>query len=96
MVGSEVFLMATIFGFTRIQLCRSTRDNLAVKSSRSFDAHGKLIENTKSKLKAAVLPVLFWATSGQTDSPFRISAVEVKQRSRGLSPRRCRQLFIGK
>jgi hypothetical protein len=41
-----------------------------------------------------VLPVLFWATSGQTDSPFRISAVEVKQRSRGLSPRPCGQLFI--
>jgi hypothetical protein len=83
MVGSEVLLMATILGFTRTQLCRSTRDNVAVKSSRSFDAHGKLIENTKSKLKAAVFAVLFWARPGETDSPFSMCTVEVK-------------LFIGK
>ncbi len=95
MVGSEVLLMATILGFTRTQLCRSTRDNLAVKSSRSFDAH-KLIENTKSKLKAAVFAVLFWARSGQTDSPFSVCTVEVKQKVWRLSPRPCRQLFIGK
>jgi hypothetical protein len=98
MVGSEVLLMATILGFTRTQLCRFTRDNVAVavKSSRSFDAHGKLIENTKCKLKAAVFAILFWARSGQTDSPFSVCTVEVKQKVSKLSPRPCGQLFIGK
>jgi hypothetical protein len=82
MVGSKVLLMATILSFTRTQLCRSTRDNLAVKSSRSFDAHGKVIENTKCKLKAAVFTVLFWARSGQTDSP--ISGVYRRGKTKGL------------
>jgi hypothetical protein len=96
MVGSEVLVMATILGFTRTQLCRSIKD-VAVESSRSFDAHGKLIENRKYKLKAAVFAVLSWARYGQTDSPFGMcSTVEVKQKVSMLSPRPCGRLFIGK